>query len=183
MNLQEYQTLAMRTMNPSPIVPSIVVAALGLAGEAAELHEAVDDRDLAQVRKEAGDLAWYMALALREISMPWPGPAESESGLDDGAADRARNVGQFDAMRLHFARSLMISAGEICEVVKKHVAQGHPLDRGVLCNRLTDLLHDWMTVLGQHDIAPSACLEANVAKLAARYPEGFAADRSVGREG
>jgi NTP pyrophosphatase (non-canonical NTP hydrolase) len=68
MNLDEYQSLAARTMGPRTPEQQLANAALGLTGEAGEVAEHVKkhlfhatplDRDA--VVKELGDCLWYVA--------------------------------------------------------------------------------------------------------------------------
>ena len=73
-------------------------------------------------------------------------------------------------------------SGEASEIVKKHVFHEHDLNRDQLRNELGDVL--WYlaamaTVLGVslEDIASE-----NVAKLKARYPEGWDPERSRNRK-
>ena len=73
-------------------------------------------------------------------------------------------------------------SGEAIDIVKKWLAQGHPLDREHLAGELGDVawyLAEAATALGMplEDI-----LRANLEKLERRYPDGFSTERSVGRE-
>ncbi len=72
-------------------------------------------------------------------------------------------------------------AGEVVELVKKRLFHGHVLDRTKLTHELGDVL--WY--LGQLASAAGITLDevakANLAKLAARYPEGFSAQASIER--
>lgn len=72
-------------------------------------------------------------------------------------------------------------SGEAIDIVKKWLAQRHPLDREHLAGELGDVawyLAEAATALGMplEDI-----LRANLEKLERRYPGGFSAERSVGR--
>ncbi len=73
-------------------------------------------------------------------------------------------------------------AGEAIDIVKKHLAQGHELDKERLAKELGDVawyLAETASAIGYplEDI-----LRMNIEKLAARYPEGFRAERSIHRE-
>ena len=73
-------------------------------------------------------------------------------------------------------------SGEAIDIVKKWLAQGHPLHREHLAGELGDVawyLAEAATALGMplEDI-----LRANLEKLERRYPDGFSTERSVGRE-
>lgn len=73
-------------------------------------------------------------------------------------------------------------SGEVIDLVKKHLSQGHPLDREAMVKELGDVawyLAETAYVLGYflEDI-----FKANLAKLAARYPDGFSVERSLHRD-
>ena len=80
------------------------------------------------------------------------------------------------------AMGLCGESGEVIDLVKKWRAQGHELDRVHLTEELGDVawyLAETATAIGAEleDV-----LRANIEKLMKRYPEGFAAERSVNRE-
>ena len=73
-------------------------------------------------------------------------------------------------------------SGEAIDLVKKHLAQGHELDKEKLAKELGDIawyLAETATAMGYslEDI-----LQMNIDKLRARYPDGFAVERSVNRD-
>lgn len=72
-------------------------------------------------------------------------------------------------------------AGEAIDMVKKHLAQGHELDRERLAKELGDVA--WYLAETAHAIGYDleTILQMNIDKLRARYPEGFSAERSVKR--
>ena len=73
-------------------------------------------------------------------------------------------------------------SGEAIDLVKKHLAQGHELDREKLAKELGDVawyLAETATAIGY---PLEELLQMNIDKLRARYPEGFAVERSVNRE-
>ena len=72
-------------------------------------------------------------------------------------------------------------AGEAIDIVKKHLAQGHPLDREALLKELGDVawyLAETTYALGS-DL--ESVLAGNIEKLRRRYPEGFASEKSIDR--
>lgn len=75
------------------------------------------------------------------------------------------------------ALGLCGESGEVAEMVKKHVFHGHPFDAEkvkLLVKELGDVLWYLNYMAGQSaGVALSEVMEANIAKLAARYPEGF----------
>ena len=72
-------------------------------------------------------------------------------------------------------------AGECIDVLKKHDYQGHTLDTVKLLDELGDVL--WYIVESAVGIGTTLeeVAQHNIAKLRARYPEGFSADRSINR--
>ena len=72
-------------------------------------------------------------------------------------------------------------SGEVIDLVKKHLAQGHELNKEQLAKELGDIawyLAETATAIGYplEDI-----LQMNIDKLKKRYPQGFAVERSVNR--
>ena len=73
-------------------------------------------------------------------------------------------------------------AGEIVDIVKKHLFQGHDLDENKLVEELGDLMF-YITLMCHCINTPIAYVEyINRKKLNKRYPEGFSEDRSVNRK-
>ena len=73
-------------------------------------------------------------------------------------------------------------AGEAIDLVKKHLAQGHPLDAARLAAELGDVA--WYLAETAHAIGYDleTVLRMNIEKLERRYPEGFSAEQSIHRE-
>ena len=72
-------------------------------------------------------------------------------------------------------------AGEAIDIVKKHLAQGHELDREGLIKELGDVAWYLAETAWALDVPLEAVLQRNLDKLRARYPEGFDSERSIGR--
>lgn len=73
-------------------------------------------------------------------------------------------------------------SGEAIDLVKKHLAQGHELDREALIKELGDIawyLAETATVL---EVSLEEVLTRNIEKLKKRYPEGFAVEKSLHRD-
>lgn len=87
-----------------------------------------------------------------------------------------------DEMLLNAAMGMNGEAGEVIDHLKKARFQGGNLDRTKLIRETGDLL--WYCAL----MAEALCVplseiaQINIAKLHARYPDGFDADRSNHRE-
>ncbi len=72
-------------------------------------------------------------------------------------------------------------SGETIDIVKKHLAQGHELDKEKLANELGDVawyLAETATAIG-YDLED--IFQMNIDKLKKRYPEGFSVEKSVNR--
>ena len=72
-------------------------------------------------------------------------------------------------------------AGEAIDLVNKHLAQGHELDRDALVGDLGDVawyLAETAYALG---VDLETVLAGNIEKLKRRYPEGFDAAHSIDR--
>ena len=73
-------------------------------------------------------------------------------------------------------------SGEAIDIVKKWLAQGHQLDREKLAKELGDVAWYLAETAYALDIPLEDILRGNIEKLAKRYPEGFAAEKSINRE-
>lgn len=73
-------------------------------------------------------------------------------------------------------------AGEAINIVKKYLAQGHPLDRNALIGELGDVAWYLAETAAALDLDLDAVLSQNLAKLRARYPEGFSVEKSIHRD-
>lgn len=72
-------------------------------------------------------------------------------------------------------------SGEAVDLVKKHLFQGHALDREALKTELGDIAWYLAETAYALDCSLEEILKANIAKLRERYPEGFDSKRSVER--
>ena len=73
-------------------------------------------------------------------------------------------------------------AGEAIDIVKKHLAQGHELDREALVKELGDVAWYLAETAYALDIPLEDVLQGNIEKLKQRYPQGFDSVRSVKRD-
>jgi len=104
--------------------------------------------------------------------------------LDDYQQLAARTLGRdrtHDQQLANAALGLTGEAGEVAEIIKKHLFHATPLDQEAVVKELGDCLWyigAFATVLGlsMDDIA-----QRNIDKLRKRYPEGFDTERSRNR--
>ena len=81
------------------------------------------------------------------------------------------------------AAGLAEEAGEVLGIVRKHVYMAHELDRERLKKELGDVLWCLAVVSGTVGLTLDEVAEANVAKLRARYPDGYSEEASkTGRD-
>ena len=80
------------------------------------------------------------------------------------------------------ALGLTGEAGEVADLVKKHVAQGHPLDRARLIAEAGDVAWYLARLCTALAVPLSDVLRHNVDKLIERYPDGFTTAASIGRK-
>ena len=78
MNVNEYQELAMRTLNPELSKKDVLInSVMGLCGESGEAIDIVKkwlahghELDKEHLEKELGDIAWYLAEAATALDLP-----------------------------------------------------------------------------------------------------------------
>jgi len=72
-------------------------------------------------------------------------------------------------------------SGEVIDIVKKHLAQGHELDREAMIKELGDVAWYLAETATALDVDLETVLCGNIDKLKKRYPEGFDRLRSINR--
>ena len=72
-------------------------------------------------------------------------------------------------------------AGEAIDLVKKHLHQGHELDKDKLIKELGDVAWYIAEVAYALGVDLETVLTLNIEKLKKRYPEGFETSKSVNR--
>ena len=73
-------------------------------------------------------------------------------------------------------------SGEVIDLVKRHLAQGHDLDRDAMIKELGDVAWYLAETAWALDVSLEDVCRGNIEKLKKRYPEGFSAERSIHRE-
>ena len=91
------------------------------------------------------------------------------------------NLSQKDVL-INGVMGLCGESGEAIDIVKKHLHQGHELDREKLIKELGDIAWYLAEACQALDTDLDTVFEGNIAKLKARYPQGFDTERSVNRE-
>ena len=73
-------------------------------------------------------------------------------------------------------------SGEVIDLVKKHLSQGHPLDKEKLKKELGDVAWYLAEAAQGLNVPLSEILQGNLNKLHGRYPNGISSERSMHRE-
>jgi len=73
-------------------------------------------------------------------------------------------------------------SGEVIDIVKKHLSQGHELDVSKIKEELGDVCWYIAEACYALDLDFNEVLEDNINKLKKRYPNGFSSERSIHRE-
>lgn len=73
-------------------------------------------------------------------------------------------------------------SGEVADMIKKHLFQGHNLDKRHLANELGDIA--WYIAVAAEVIGYDldTIFQMNIDKLRIRYPTGFDPERSIHRD-
>lgn len=82
---------------------------------------------------------------------------------------------------MNAALGLCGEGGEVADLVKKAVFQGHEIDKERVAKELGDVA--WYIALGAHAIGYDleTIFQMNVDKLRARFPDGFELNKSLNR--
>lgn len=72
-------------------------------------------------------------------------------------------------------------SGEVADIVKKALFHGHPLDREQIGKELGDVLWYVADAASAIGLSLEDIARGNIAKLRARYPEGFSSEASQRR--
>ena len=179
----EYQKLALRTAPKNLSSTQLLLnGALGLAGESGEVVEVVRDHlchhhwlDRTQISKELGDIFWYLAISSSSLDI------DLDTIFQTNITELSSDLNSTQLL-LNGALGLAIKSGEIIDAVKKHLFQGHSLDKDYIAARLCDVYNYLHVSASALEIDVDTILQMNVDKLKARYPAGFEAERSVNRK-
>ncbi len=83
---------------------------------------------------------------------------------------------------LNGALGLCGESGEVADIVKKNLFQGHDLDTSKIINELGDVCW-YIAILAEGlGVDLETVMQCNVNKLKRRYPDGFSSENSVNRK-
>ena len=72
-------------------------------------------------------------------------------------------------------------SGEVADLLKKHLMQGHPFDREKFAKELGDVAWYLAEAATALDMDLETILQMNLEKLKKRYPDGFDVEKSIHR--
>jgi NTP pyrophosphatase (non-canonical NTP hydrolase) len=77
---------------------------------------------------------------------------------------------------------LVTEAGELADVIKKHLYYGADLDYTNLIEEAGDLMWYLSILLDELNVSFSEVMEKNIAKLKKRYPDKFSKEHALNRD-
>ena len=193
MEMNKYIRLAMRTAPKNcDFQEDILHAGLGMTTEVGELVDQLKRHifykkpyDRVHLVEEVGDVLWYVALASRALGIQ---PTLMPSTVDDSMLGEQSVVGTiFGRMVTTSSRFSAIALTTLPTLVKDPSFEEDRLAGNCpICDiliettfRLYNSLGDYCKVMG---ISIEEAMSRNVAKLQARFPEGFTEDKAVNRD-
>ena len=73
-------------------------------------------------------------------------------------------------------------SGEVIDLLKKHLSQGHPLNKEKMLEELGDVAWYMAEIAYALGANLESVLANNIKKLKERYPEGFSVEKSINRK-
>ncbi len=86
-----------------------------------------------------------------------------------------------DRIIINAVMGLSAESGEATDLVKKHLFQGHGLDKDEMIEELGDIAWYLAEAATALDIELDEVFKTNIEKLKKRFPQGFDPDRSMNR--
>lgn len=83
---------------------------------------------------------------------------------------------------INFGLGIGGEAGEVQDIIKKHLYHGHLLDKEKIKYELGDVLWYIARIARWADLTLEEVAQANIDKLKQRYPDGFSQEKSINRE-
>lgn len=153
----------MLNLTRGAIIPEDTCA-LGLAGEVGEVcallwadSKPTHDDDMVL---ELGDVLWYIT------ALAWH--------YDCKLADLIADAGDYYRARTATATlSLVARTGAVCDIIKKTQWHGKEPNQGAVLAGLRDAVAAIRVLAYRHGASLDLVMDANIAKLRARYPAGF----------
>ena len=86
-------------------------------------------------------------------------------------------------MLINGVMGLCGESGEVIDLAKKHLAQGHPLSKERMVEELGDVAWYLAELATYLEVTLEEILDKNIEKLSHRFPNGFSKEASLHREG
>ena len=167
-DIDEYQSLAHRTMKQEEIPKMMLHCIMGMAGEVGELREAMGPEGETIVG-ELGDCMWYSANLCQILGYKMTHLFQREVagvGLGWSLIDQ-----------------MMVASSRLIELAKKHEFYGKGYDLAELENYLAMYLHALVKLILSYELDVEYVAETNIKKLEKRYPDlRFDAMRAKNRD-
>lgn len=154
---------------------SLILAGIGIAGEAIEAYEVVTAPlalDIPKLIKELGDVYWYTALAAFAVDIDFAGLLLPNAVVGELAQSRTLDS---------ITRQYLIRAKNVSEYMKKAVFHSHPVDKVELETLLRELARHGQLMAQSVDVSVEEVLAKNIDKLRVRYPERFTTEGSLNK--
>ncbi len=176
MNLNDYVKLAVKTES---IVDEIKVntrlnhGVIGLITEVGELMEPFTDSEngpwvhIVNIKEEVGDILWYLAIIMDELSLNYDDLNEMEVGCY--TCD-------------YYMNSLVIESSRLLDDMKKHIYYSNDLDYNLLESRIAIVVYILRGISKQLEFTLEEVAETNINKLKSRYPNKFTSENALNRD-
>jgi hypothetical protein len=155
---------------------------LGLPGDYYELKQAVYNDDLPNIKEELGDIIWYQALGY--VALEWE--------VQHGGYSREIPFTVYKNIKYKTPREMIVANGNIPvgiipDLIKKLVCYRKPNKRNEILYKIQSSLDSLdhtliRRVLDFYQLDYQEIIHLNMAKLDARYREGFTAEECFNRD-
>jgi NTP pyrophosphatase (non-canonical NTP hydrolase) len=155
---------------------------LGKYGEVLEDNTTLTvDQRLEHIQEELVDALMYVEHLRAAVLDKLTANDFQRAAMRTASGMNYDNAGE-NGLLLNGLMGLNGEAGECIDILKKHIFQGHELDREHLIEELGDTA--WYLAVSCEGLGVSLeeVMEKNIEKLRARYPEGFDKARSINRQ-
>lgn len=171
-DFDQYQELALRTLNVRGHIDNMLHAIMGMSGEAGEFAELPYEQRDKRIG-EIGDCMWYCAVLSKELGFKFGAVIEQAQMIHKVGCDLSALSGEM--------RALLWSC-RLIDVIKKTVFYGKDPDHAKLSQYLFNYVAALMGMAAKTQIQMLEAGSINIRKLAARYPDlKFDADRAINR--
>lgn len=166
-SMDEYQSMALRTLNDQGVERNILHCAMGMSGEIGEVLESESNHD-GEVLGEIGDCFWYAACLLSQLEIP--------------ISLAVARCTPPDVSPLTPTVGAIIHAARVIELIKKLTFYGKGYDASILAEHVGQYLLCLFSLCKSHSADPVSLAFANLNKLRVRYPERFTVEDALNRD-